>query len=450
MASRQNSWKRGFNFIIRFFKGILELCQAGVLGFSKSLGRLHPIGKYLIGSKLVISTLLLILLFSGIVLAAILPTQDKFEGNLLVEKLSFITEREDKLFLKDIRSLNKLEVKGKQTLTLIGSFESEEQSLLNKVSELKIEPLSDSSTWTLAPANSQKPSQLELKALTLQANTAVTELSYNSFEYRLFLSLEADKNSVYSSASNVLELYLGEEPLKLKVEGYRLSSPELNQKESRAIPDSIGLTFIPNISEYNLTLSGTNSLVFYLPNPTDKKMDSIQWFWGDLSVQDVKFYETQHIPSDLTSAERDDSTILNGKIRMSGRELILESGQFISIKNPGIKRLIRIQIKHPNGLEIRFSGESKGIEVGLDPRLPISNIQSTYLSKRFPNDIVIAIISFCSATVVSLISWLVQNKASQETSSNSARDWRKKDTSVEITGTDRDVIGGEGTEKRTL
>lgn len=432
MASQQKSWKRGLNFIIGCIKGILELFRSGLVDFSKALGRLQPIGKYLRDRKLFIFTLLLILLLSSIVLAALLPTQDKFEGNLLVEKLSFITDQEDKLFLKDIRNLNKLEVRGQQSLTLTGRFESEQQSLLSRVSELKIEPLSDRSTWILAPANPQKTSQLELKALTLQANTSVTELSYNSFDYRLFLSLQADTNQVYSSASHVLELYLGEQPLNLKLEGYRLSSPELNQKESQNTPDSIELTFRPNISEYNLTLLGTNNLVLYLSNPTDKKMDSTQWFWGDLSVQDVKFYETQHIASDLISVERDDSTILNGKIRMSGRELTIESGQFINIKKPGIKRLLRIQIKHPSGLEVRFSGESKGIEVGLDSRLPIANIQSTLLSKRFPNDIVIAIISFCSAIVVSLISWLLQNEASGK---NSKRRLTKKNSRKSNTST---------------
>ncbi|MDJ0561301.1 MAG: hypothetical protein PX638_19670, partial [Microcystis sp. M53599_WE4] len=61
------------------------------------------------------------------------------------------------------------------------------------------------------------------------------------------------------------------------------------------------------------------------------------------------------------------------------------------------------------GLEVSVSGNTNSIQVGLNPRLPIAQIQGSFLSRYLANKAIVAIISFSAGLIVSLLSWLFDN-----------------------------------------
>ncbi|OYE00047.1 hypothetical protein CDG79_37370 [Nostoc sp. 'Peltigera membranacea cyanobiont' 232] len=62
-------------------------------------------------------------------------------------------------------------------------------------------------------------------------------------------------------------------------------------------------------------------------------------------------------------------------------------------------------------MEARFSGETKEIQIGLDPDFPVSTIQGSWLDGVLPRDAIIALFSFGAATVANLLSWLFSNSS---------------------------------------
>jgi len=350
--------------------------------------------------------IVLTLFFAGLTLAAILPATQNFEGQLTVQEFSFTYtgEEQNKLFLNGIRGIKEITVGGNQTLTLIGKFENKFYPQLSQLNTLQIELPEEASKLTIIPANPQELSQIELTELRLQKNTTVKGLNYNSYKYktsqinRLSFSLQQEN----APRHNSLQLELGNNPLKLRLENYRFAKLKLPSNAQE-----LELTFQPAISQLKLPLPQNTDLSIDLPDTT--KTESSQWIRGNLQVENVKFYRFDKTGIDVKD-ELFNSTILEGKIRMAGQERTIEKNQFLTVEKPGIKLLRNIQL-HPQpspGLEVRISGQSKRIEVGLDTRFPVSIIQASWLDGILPRDAIIALISFCAASFSYLLYWLIE------------------------------------------
>ena len=354
---------------------------------------------------------LLILFFTGITLAGILPATHNFEGQLTVQEMNFTYagDNSNKLFLNSIRRVNQVSVGGIQTLTLTGNFTSKTYPQLNKLNALTIQLPNETSKWIISPANPQETSQIELMELRLQPNTDVQNLIYNSYRYknakinRLSLLLQPPETA--RKICNSLQLDLGNKPLKLQLEDYRLPQLKL-PRNSRELE----IIFKPDIPEIRLPLRQRTDLSIDLPDPT--QTESSQWLRGDLEVKDVKFYRNEQTGVDVND-ELSNSTIIAGKIRMAGQERNIESNQFLIVENPGVKLIRNIQIKSEAnpGLEVRISGQTNRLEIGLDSRFPVVTLQASWLDKILPRDAIIALISFSAASFSYLLYWLVDRSA---------------------------------------
>ena len=113
---------------------------------------------------------------------------------------------------------------------------------------------------------------------------------------------------------------------------------------------------------------------------------------------------------------RDDlkiSTVVEGKIRMVGQEQDIKQNQFLMGENPdtplNIELIRHLQIVPKKGIEARFSGKTKEIQIGLDQNFPVSQIRGSWLDGVLPRDAIIALFSFGAATVANLLSWLFSN-----------------------------------------
>jgi hypothetical protein len=376
---------------------------------------------YLGQRRRAILVLILLLLSIGIVLAGILPSRQIFEGNLVVTNLSFtyIGEEPNKLFFYNIPGISQLEGEGNQTLILKGRFSTPSNQALNKQllqrNSLTIKLPYEKSQWIINPATNKQPSELKISELKIQTNTSIDSLSYNPYNRKLSLSIK-------SSEAAKLALELGEYPIKFTFTGYQLE--ELKLKDS---PESLELVFQPNNSQLNLSLTKLTRLSVNLPDP--RKVSSEDWLWGDLAVKNVYFEQSKQTGKNVND-EKYNSTIIKGQIRMGERELKVESNQFLLITKPGIKRLLNLEVispkppqeinvqiagetvevsAPPEGLEVRLVGEADQIQVGLDRRFPVRSIKSSLLANFFSNDVLIAIISFFSAAVVSLLTWIVND-----------------------------------------
>ena len=71
-------------------------------------------------------------------------------------------------------------------------------------------------------------------------------------------------------------------------------------------------------------------------------------------------------------------------------------------------------ISDKKGIEARFSGKTKQIQIGLDQDFPVSSIQGSWLDGVLPRDAIIALFSFGAATVANLLSWLFSNTNSRK------------------------------------
>ncbi|HAC65442.1 MAG TPA: hypothetical protein DCF68_18405 [Cyanothece sp. UBA12306] len=65
-----------------------------------------------------------------------------------------------------------------------------------------------------------------------------------------------------------------------------------------------------------------------------------------------------------------------------------------------------------------ISGNTNSIKAGLNPRLTISQIQGSLISRYVSNDVIVAIISFSAGLIVSLFSWLFNNFPDSSRSNN--------------------------------
>lgn len=413
---RKTSWLlRGMkNFILLLLRLILFSIGyiTKLFSIKNMIKVFRYVNKYLAGKKLVIFVLFLLITLIIISLAAVLPGTHVFEGNVIVEEMSFTyTQQQSKLFLQSIRHISKLEInklnsEGIQTLTLTGKFTSPSLPQLNQLNSLKIELNNKNSKLIIAPVNSKVTSEIDLEKLRLQPNTKVMGLSYDSFRRRLTFSLEPQPKARSGNKGNSIRIYLGEKPLKISLEGYKLPGVDSAKNLNEQTP--LEFTLNPDNKELNLNISQPNTV--YLTRAKPHEDNNEQWFSGRIATKDVTFERvdrTGNIVDDLAI-----STIIEGKVRMADREQEIKQNQFLMSGKPDVPLNIEL-IRHlqisKKGLEVRFAGETQQIKIGLDQDFPVSTIQGSRLDGILPRDATIAIFSFAAGTITSLLSYVIEN-----------------------------------------
>jgi hypothetical protein len=338
------------------------------------------------------------------------PTRQPFEGSLTVSQLDFTTTRADQLFLRDLR-LKSLTISGVQTLALSGQFTNPSRpnlsTPLRNTDLLQIELPEATSQWTLVPESDT----FDLSQLRLQQNSAVEHLHYNPatqiFSFNLTPLPQTNVNANNSNSNNFahatnppsqLDLNLGNIPLTLILERYR--SPQLNQTN---LTPYLSLTW--QTPQAILDLSSPLSLYAELETITHSE------FQRDLAVAGVKFEIWDEAGTNLRD-NVDRSSIQGGIVGMAGQQLQLQNHQFLTIAPPGVQTLRRLQIQPPEpdtlpGFSLDISGQTDKIEVGLNPQLPVAQIQAIFFNQFLPRDGIIALVSFTSALILNLLAWLI-------------------------------------------
>jgi hypothetical protein len=405
MTRWQQSGKKFLNLTLKVVAGVWWVLQIFWLGLCLFFNLFKPLKKYFQERKLAVFLLIILLFSSFITVSAIFPSPNKFEVNLIVQQMSFTYagNESNQLFLTRIPRVDEVSVTGSPTFSLSGSFQSDSNPSLNRQGTLTFEPYHASSQLIITPLNPQESSELEVRELRIQPQTEVANLTYNPFGSTLEFSLQPDPQL---KASNTLKLYLGTKPLRVTLEGYRL--PALGLRNSSNQATSLEFILEPDSPELNLFLEKQARLYCDLPALT--QINTEEWFWKRLNVQNTKFFRL--IQTGLVSDEEVQiSTIIEGKIRMAGQELKIEPNQFLIAGKPGIQLLRDIQILPVQGLSVRGAGESRRIQIGLDPNFPVASIQAGWLAQFFSPEAISAIISFCTSVVVALLSWLIDDFA---------------------------------------
>ncbi|MFM7441552.1 MAG: hypothetical protein ACKO2V_23630, partial [Snowella sp.] len=292
---------------------------------------------------------------------------------------------------------------GKQNFTLSGTITNSNHPELNQLQKLQIELTQDESQITITPKNS-----LTLKEIRLQEKDRITNLKYAPQNQRLSFNLTPN------NAGQPPRFLIDASAIQINLSGYKIKNINLKNSE-------IPLEFTLETSQFELTPQFPLVLNLTLFNQAKTNL-----FWGNINVEKVKF-EKLIQTGDNVNDEIIDSTILSGDIRMANQDLKLEENQFLIIQPPGIQTLNRIQIIQSDpdhklelktsgnnlkvadpdqGLNVTFSGKTTQIQTGLNEKLPIAQIQGSWLSQNLSRDGVVAIISFCASLVVSLIAWL--------------------------------------------
>lgn len=350
-----------------------------------------------------------LVLFS--VLFCLLPTTQNFEGSLTIKSLSFTNTQSDRLLLKDVRSLPKITLSGIQKFTLSGTFISKTNPELEKLDKLEIELPQENSQWSITPTSNTDV--ISLKELRLQENTRIRNLKFAPFNRRLTFSLIPPTNSTQTPVT--LSFNPSSNPIKILLSNYRILNLPLSNND-------IPLEFSLQTTEFQLQPSQPIDINLELPKDEEQSV-----FWGNINVANVKFEQLIQA-GDNTSDDILDSAISSGTIRMAKQELKLEENQFLIIEPPAIQTISRIKIIQPEksqelkadsgkikladppkGLEVTVSGSTNSIKVGLNPKLPIAQIQGSFLSGYVSIEVIVAIISFSGGLIVSLFSWLFNN-----------------------------------------
>jgi hypothetical protein len=192
--------------------------------------------------------------------------------------------------------------------------------------------------------------------------------------------------------------------------------PSLNLPNSQ--DDQAQLEFIVNPDNKEFTFKIQENTNIYLTLSKPPKYESEQWFRGKIKTKDVTFTHVDRNGGNL----RDDleiSTIVEGKIRMAEQDREIKENQFLmgedTNKPLNIQLIRNLQIMpDKKGIEARFSGKTKQIQIGLDQDFPVSSIQGSWLDGVLPRDAIIALFSFGAATVANLLSWLFSNTNSRK------------------------------------
>ncbi|MBW4454876.1 MAG: hypothetical protein KME55_20405 [Nostoc indistinguendum CM1-VF10] len=261
MASRQKA-KQSFSNFIKIRQWLNSLKTYLIAWFVVSTSVLKRLLRVISNHKNSFLVLLLLLFLTLVTLAAIAPGTHTFEGNIISQEMSFIYNgQQPKRFIENISGIKQLESEGIQILTFTGKFESE-FSQLNQSKSLKIQLKDRESKWIIATANSEGTSEIDLDELRLQPNTKVTGLNYDFFRNQLAFSLQRNPKLDLKINPNILKLYLGEQPIKIIVEGYKLLDSDLKNKIDNQIP----LEFIlnPDNKELNLEIPQNTNIYITL------------------------------------------------------------------------------------------------------------------------------------------------------------------------------------------
>jgi hypothetical protein len=407
MASQQKAKQKFPNFI-KIGQWLNSLKTHLFAWFGVSISALKRLLRAISNHQSLLLVLVVLLFLTLVSFAAIAPGAHTFEGNIISQEMSFIYNgQQPKRFIENIRGIKQLESEGIQTLTFTGKFQSELPQF-NQSKSLTIKLKDRESKWIIALANPKETSKIELNELRLQPNTKVTELNYDFYRNQLAFSLQRNLKIDLKNNPNILKLYLGEQPIKVIVEGYELLDSNLQNQLDNQTP----LEFIlnPDNQEFNLELPQNTNI--YITLAKAAKYESEQWFRGKIETKNVQFIDVDRNGSDLRD-DLDVSTIVEGKIRMAGQEQEIKQNQFLMGEKPEIPlniQLIRhLQIVTKKGIEARFSGKTKQIQIGLDQDFPVSRIQGSWLDGVLPRDAIIALFSFGAATIPNLVSWLFSN-----------------------------------------
>ena len=447
-------------FIIKIFwkilLSLLKLLQRFLLSFYKNILR-KP-------DKL---TAFIFLTFALVILGLIFYPFGKyvFEGNFLVEELSFIVNSsENQRLITPISGLKTFDLTGQQTLTLRGKFTSKTEPKFNQKSEITLNLDRPNSRLLISSVNENQPSSIELTQLqlipfkpekipnslpvnvkSLKYDSQLNQLSFclklvpntpNDLKYilkndnfnsenpsELFrqnnLLIDICQNpdlSTYQPLAN-LGLKLGENPIKISLE--QVSIPELGIKSSPDNPNLIDFTLIPESDQLELTLTSPSNLIITLPAPeTDNNFS--RWIQGNLDVKQVKFSKSETMGDNQDQFPS--STIVSGEILMTDKSLEIKQNQFLLISGqPGIQRLRSIAIKpeSPSGLQVRFVGKDQEVAVGLDPQFPVRKIKPLWISTfGFSSDSIVALLSFCATIIGFLLPYLFISASSSNSDSN--------------------------------
>jgi hypothetical protein len=337
-------------------------------------------------------------------IATIAPGSHNFEGNIIASEMSFVYNgSQPKVLIENISGIDEFENQGRQTLTFTGKFESKYLPDLDRLKSLTIQLPSNRSTWTISPSDPQK-NELRLDSLRIQPDTKLVAVNYDFLRQLLSFDLKPTKNS-----PSTLKIGLGTQPIKVNIENYQL--PSFNTPSQTDRGESLEFIVTPDNSEFNLTIDSNTKFDISLAKPP--QLDMIQWFRSDIYARDVKF-----VRIDRNGDIRDDvavSTIVEGKIRMVEQERELRANQFLLGEyrdrpfDLNIQRIRHLQITPKKGIEARFSGRAKQINIGLDPDFPVSKIQGSWLDSFFPRDVILAIFSFAAAIMASVLTLLFGN-----------------------------------------
>jgi len=343
----------------------------------------------------------------------IIPVKQNFEGNLLVKSFSFTCQENESLLLKDVYNLSQIELSGLKKFTLAGTFSSLADPELNKRERLEIESIRENSTLTITPT-----ADFILQELRLQKETRVKNLKYAPFDNRLAFSLQPNSQPVNLSFNP------SSTPIKITLSGYKIAN--LPQKK-----EDIPLEFNLSTTEFKLELQQAIDVNLQLSQDKEQLSPDQEQpiFWRNIKVNNVRF-ERPIITGNNVRDDLVESTIISGNIRMAQQDLKLEENQFLIVEKPGVEILNQIKIiredtnqnlklkttgenlqisEASQGLEVSVSGNTNSIQVGLNPRLPIAQIQGSFLSRYLANKAIVAIISFSGGLIVSLLSWLFDN-----------------------------------------
>ncbi len=343
----------------------------------------------------------------------IIPVKQNFEGNLLVKSFSFTCQENESLLLKDVYNLSQIDLSGLKKFTLAGTFSSLADPELNKRERLEIESIRENSTLTITPT-----ADFILQELRLQKETRVKNLKYAPFNNRLAFSLQPNSQPVNLSFNP------SSTPIKITLSGYKIAN--LPQKK-----EDIPLEFNLSTTEFKLELQQAIDVNLQLSQDKEQLSPDQEQpiFWRNIKVNNVRF-ERPIITGNNVRDDLVESTIISGNIRMAQQDLKLEENQFLIVEKPGVEILNQIKIiredtnqnlklkttgenlqitEASQGLEVSVSGNTNSIQVGLNPRLPIAQIQGSFLSRYLANKAIVAIISFSAGLIVSLLSWLFDN-----------------------------------------
>lgn len=345
--------------------------------------------------------------FLSVIVISLIPGEHSFELHLVANQFQFTLNKpsndEDlRPVLKDIRNVSKISIKGKyeRPTPLRGNFEPSLRG-----NNLKFEMPFESSKviFSYEERDENTLGRIDFGDLTLQPDTNVI-LRYLSDKREIEVDYWPPSNSKNTRTAKA-DIILGSQAIKLQFENCKINSKFYPVYETK---------FIPLGSEFNsLQLPADGIFSIFLPSTSNKEISTPKWFLVDVEVRNVDFLATE------TSLDNYDSysSILEGKAYLKNKELAIKPDQFLIVKtskaskSSGISKLTHVQISEDkNAFDIRAWGRASKIKIGLDKDYPLEEVSLNKLVELgFTNEQMIAVVSFSSAMVASLLSWLIDN-----------------------------------------